>query len=66
VLYERKNGECYYVSGYFASEVSIPMSFTLSPLLRIMVSPSTTLVHLKVWELEQEAKTGIGEQGKDA
>jgi len=41
------------------SGISTPISLTLSPLFKIIVSPSTTLVHLRVWELEQEADRDI-------
>jgi hypothetical protein len=40
--------------GCLVSGVSTPIRRTLSPLLKIIVSPSTTLVHLRVWEFEQD------------
>ena len=45
--------------GCLVSGVSTPMSLTFSPVFKMIVSPSTTLVHLRVWELEQEAVTNI-------
>jgi hypothetical protein len=35
------------------------MNLTLSLLFKIMVSPSTTLMHLRVWGLEQEMDRDI-------
>jgi hypothetical protein len=42
--------------GCFVSGVSTPISLTRSLLLRTMVSPSTTLAHMRICGLEQDIK----------